>query len=442
MNLTNIAKLFNCTFPNDSLITGICIDSRKMKPGNLFIALSGENFDGYDFIDDAIAKGTVAVISNRANKQIDIPQIVVKDTVKALAKLASYHRKSIHCPVIALTGSNGKTTVKEMIASILPKPAHATPGNLNNHIGVPLSVLQLQPEHRYAVFELGANHPGEIAYTVAVVKPQVALINNIAPAHIEGFGSIDGVARTKGEIYQGLSDDGLAVVNADDNYTHFWDGILTNKKVLRYSLTKPADVYARDLSFDPQGFAHFELVLPIGHAKLVLRIPGEHTVRNALAAAACCFAVGISLDDIVEGLKQFRGVAGRMTFLNGKNESIIIDDTYNANLHSVLTAVDVLAARQGRRILVLGDLGELGAWTQQHHEEIGHAAYQRGIDLLLTCGNHSEYSSHAFGTTAKHYKNQDELAQDLLAKLDKDTTVLVKGSRSASMEKIVQQLLC
>lgn len=437
MNLTNIAKLFNSSCPNDFLITDICIDSRNLKPGNLFVALQGENFDGHNFIPDAVAKGAVAVICNRASQLVAVPQIIVNDTLNALAELAAYHRKSIHCPVIALTGSNGKTTVKEMIASILPKPAHATPGNLNNHIGAPLSVLQLRPEHLYAVFELGANHLGEIAHTVAVVKPQVALINNIAPAHIEGFGSIDGVAKAKGEIYQGLADDGTAVVNADDNYAHFWDKQLINKKVLRFSLNNPADVYARALEFDSQGLAHFDLVLPTGHAKVKLQIPGEHSVRNALAAAACCFAVGISKEVIVEGLKQFHGVSGRMTFLNGKNESIIIDDTYNANLHSVLTAVNVLATRQGRRILVLGDLGELGAFTQQHHEEIGHAAYRQGIELLMTCGNQSEFSAHAFGSKAKHYKNQEELAQDLLAKLDKETTVLVKGSRSAAMEKIV-----
>ncbi|CDZ75852.1 UDP-N-acetylmuramoyl-tripeptide--D-alanyl-D-alanine ligase [Legionella massiliensis] len=441
MNLKKIAELFNSSCSNDTFITGIGIDSRKVKPGNLFIALRGENFDGHDFIQNAVTNGAVAVLCTRLDSQVSVPQIIVDDTLQALAKLASFHRQTIYCPVIALTGSNGKTTVKEMIAAILPKPSHSTPGNLNNHIGAPLTVLQLQPEHRYAVFELGANHPGEIAYTVAIVKPQVALINNIAPAHIEGFGSIDGVARTKGEIYQGLSEEGLAVVNADDDYAHFWDDILANKKVLRFSLNKPADVYARNLSFDEQGCAHFELVLPTGHALVVLRIPGEHTVRNALASAACCYAVGISLEDIVEGLQQFRGVAGRMTFLSGKNQSVVIDDTYNANLRSVLTAVNVLAGRQGRRILVLGDLGELGAWTQQHHEEIGHAAYRQGIDLLLTCGTHSEYTSKAFGATAKHYKNQDELARDLLSKLDKDTTVLVKGSRSAAMEKIVQQLV-
>ncbi len=343
--------------------------------------------------------------------------------------------------MIALTGSNGKTTVKEMIAAILPKPAHATPGNLNNHIGAPLSVLRLRPEHRYAVFELGANHPGEIAYTVAIVKPQVALINNIAPAHIEGFGSIDGVARTKGEIYQGLAVGGTAIINDDDDYAHFWDELLIDKKIVRFSLTKPVDVYAQDISFNAQGWASFSLVLPSEHGQVNLQIPGEHTVRNALAAAACCYALGISLVDIVAGLQQFCGVAGRMTFLSGKNHSLVIDDTYNANLHSVLTAVKVLAKRQGRRILVLGDMGELGAWTQQHHEEVGYTAYRLGIDLLMTCGKHSEYSTRAFAGTAKHYPNHDELAQDLLPKLDKDTTVLVKGSRSAAMEKIVHWLV-
>lgn len=441
MNLNTIAKLFDSSCSNQDAITAVCIDSRKVKAGNLFIALRGDNFDGHDFIKDVADQGASAVICSKPNPQVNIPQFVVPDTLQALAKLASYYRQTIDCPVIALTGSNGKTSVKEMIASILPKPSHATPGNLNNHIGAPLSVLQLKPEHRYAVFELGANHPGEIAYTVAVVKPQVALINNIAPAHIEGFGSIDGVARAKGEIYEGLAASGTAVVNDDDGYAHFWDELLSGKKVLRFSLTRPVDVHAQNLTIDAQGFAHFDLVLPSGRERIALQVPGEHTVRNALAAAACCFAVGISLKDIAEGLERFRGVAGRMTFLQGKNQSLVIDDTYNANLRSVLTAVDVLAQRQGRRILVLGDMGELGAWTRQHHEEIGQAAQRQGIDLLMTCGIHSEYTTRAFGIAGKHYKNQEELAQELLTKLDKDTTVLVKGSRSSAMEKIVHQLV-
>lgn len=441
MNLTNIAKLLGLSCPSTAELTGVCIDSRQVKPGNLFLAIKGERVDGHDFAADAVAKGAIAILANRAIPEVTVPQFIVDEPVQALAKIAAHHRQSIHCPVIALTGSNGKTSVKEMIASILPKPAHATAGNLNNHLGVPLTALQLKPEHRYAVFELGANHIGEIAHTVAIVQPQVSLINNIAPAHIEGFGSIDGVAEAKGEIYQGLAAGGTAVINDDDDYAHFWDALLQDKKVLRFSLTKPVDIHARSIAFNEQGCAQFELALPSGQIEISLQVPGEHTVRNALAAASCCYAAGIALADIAQGLKQFRGVAGRMTFLAGKNKSLVIDDTYNANLRSVLTAVDVLAKRQGRRILVLGDLGELGVWTQPHHEAIGYAAQAQGIDLLLTCGRHSEHSTKAFGATARHYKNQEELARDLLDKLDERTTVLVKGSRSSAMEKIVQQLV-
>lgn len=441
MNLNNIAELLGSSCSSQARVEGVCIDSRQLKPGYLFIALKGERVDGHDFIEEVAGRGALAVICNEAKPNLAIPQFVVADSLEALTKIAAYHRQSIHCPVIALTGSNGKTTVKEMIAAILPKPAHATPGNLNNHIGAPLTILQLLPEHRYAVVELGANHLGEIAHTVALVQPQVSLINNIAPAHIEGFGSIDGVAQAKGEIYQGLAAGGTAIINEDDDYAHFWDSLLDDKKVLRFSLNKAVDIRADKVSYDKEGCAHFELVLPTGSQALSLKIPGEHSLRNALAAAACAFAVGISLAQITQGLSCFSGVAGRMTFLKGKNQSLVIDDTYNANLRSVLTAVEVLAKRQGRRILVLGDLGELGAWTKAHHEEIGHAAQRQGIDLLMTCGIHSESSSKAFGLAAKHYPNQEELARDLLNNLDEHTTILVKGSRSAAMEKIVHQLL-
>ncbi|KTC76786.1 UDP-N-acetylmuramoyl-tripeptide--D-alanyl-D-alanine ligase [Legionella brunensis] len=440
MNLNHIAKLLATSCSSNEVITGVCTDSRQLKPGNLFIALVGERFDGHDFIEEVAAKGAAAVVCNQKNNKVAMPQLLVDDTLKALGQIATYHRQTMNCPIIALTGSNGKTSVKEMIASILPKPAHATIGNLNNHIGAPLSVLQLNSTHRYAVFELGANHIGEIAYTAAIVQPDVALINNIAPAHIGEFGSIEGVARAKGEIYQALKG-GCAVVNDDDAYAHFWDDILVGKKVLRFSLTKPVDVYARNIHFNAQGFAQFDLILPSGHAQVTLQVPGEHTISNALAAASCSYAVGIALSDIVQGLNKFCGVPGRMTFLNGKNQSLVIDDTYNANLRSVLAAVSVLAKRQGYRILVLGDMGELGDWTQEHHEEIGHVAQKQGIDLLMTCGVYSAHTSKAFGVSARHYKNQEDLAQDLLGKLDANTTVLVKGSRSAGMEKIVRQLV-
>ncbi|WP_115303733.1 UDP-N-acetylmuramoyl-tripeptide--D-alanyl-D-alanine ligase [Legionella beliardensis] len=440
MNITNIMQQLGCQYNEPISITGVSIDSRKILPGYLFIALRGEKFDGHHFIADAQAKGAIAVLCEEKVSST-MPQFVVANTLQALTMMAKLHRNTITCPIIALTGSNGKTSVKEMIASILPKPAHATPGNLNNHIGVPLSVLQLKPEHRYAVFELGANHPGEIAHTVAIVEPQVTLINNIAPAHIEGFESIDGVARAKGEIHAGLTAGGTAIINDDDDYAHFWDELLVGKRIIRFSLTNKADVYARDVSFNDTGFASFTLVTPRGEQAITLQVPGEHMVRNALAAASSCYAVGISLKEIAEGLARFQGVSGRLTYLNGKNEAVVIDDTYNANLRSVLTAIDVLAKRPGRRILVLGDLGELGAWTEQHHEEIGYTAQQKGIDLLMTCGKHSVFSSKAFGSKARHYTTQEELTKDLLPWLDKTTTVLVKGSRSAGMEKIVHELV-
>ena len=238
MNLNTVASLLSQPVQLNAEITGVCIDSRLIEPGNLFIAISGERFDGHDFIKEVVAKGAVAVVVNRAMDGINIPQFIVSDTVDALAKIATGHRQTMTCPVIALTGSNGKTTVKEMIAAILPQPSHATKGNLNNHIGAPLSVLALSAEDRYAVFELGANHPGEIAHTVAIVRPDVTLINNIAPAHVEGFGSIDGVARAKGEIHQGLSETGIAVINADDAYAHFWDNIISDKKTIQFSIDK------------------------------------------------------------------------------------------------------------------------------------------------------------------------------------------------------------
>ncbi|MGQ3888426.1 UDP-N-acetylmuramoyl-tripeptide--D-alanyl-D-alanine ligase [Legionella sp. CNM-1927-20] len=441
MNITTLIQQLGCQYSEPLFVTGISIDSRKVLLGHLFIALRGEKFDGHHFMAEAQAKGAVAVLCERQIDDISMPQFVVKDTLRAMTEMAKLHRKTVICPVIALTGSNGKTSVKEMIASILPKPAHATPGNLNNHIGVPLSVLQLKPEHRYAVFELGANHIGEIAHTVKIVQPQVTLINNIAPAHIEGFGSIDGVARAKGEIYAGLAANGTAVVNDDDDYAHFWDNLLADKQTIRFSLAKQTDVYAKNFSLNEAGFASFTLVTALDERSITLQVPGEHMARNALAAASCCLAVGISLEEIAQGLQNFKGVSGRLTYLQGKNDSLVIDDTYNANLRSVLTAVEVLARRQGRRILVLGDLGELGTWTQQHHEEIGYVARRKGIDLLMTCGKHSVFSSKAFGSSARHYASQEELTKDLLSWLDKDTTVLVKGSRSASMEKIVHELV-
>jgi UDP-N-acetylmuramoyl-tripeptide--D-alanyl-D-alanine ligase len=444
MDLTQIAQYLGCldtVLPRP--IGGISIDTRHMSPGDLFVALKGAHFDGHDYMVAAIEAGAAAIVCERLNASIDRSlQLLVPDTLKALATMASCHRATIACPIIAVTGSNGKTSTKEMIYSILPKPALATQGNLNNHIGAPLSVMRLETSHRYAVFELGASHLNEISYTAAVVKPQVALITNIAPAHIEGFGSIEGVARAKGEIYESLDASGTAVINEDDAFAHFWDNIVASKRVLRFSLKKPADITVSDLSYNALGHASFTLVFPQGlRAAISLQVPGEHSVYNALAAAASCFALGIAIPDIEKGLNAFHGVAGRMAYREGVNHSLVIDDTYNANLRSVLAAVAVLAKRPGFRILVLGDMGELGTYTQAHHEEIGRIAQEQGINLVMTCGQHSIATSQAFGSPGKHYQNQEELVQELLTYLDKDTTVLVKGSRSARMEKIVHKIL-
>lgn len=441
MNLNAIAALFSQSCQDNTPVSGVCTDTRTIKPDNLFIAIQGERFDGHDFVKEAEARGAIAAVVSQKIPGVVIPQFLVADPIMALAKLATSHRQKIHCPVIALTGSNGKTSVKEMIASILPQPSLATKGNLNNHIGAPMSVLALNEQHRYAVFELGANHPGEIAHTVAIVQPDVTLINNIAPAHVEGFGSIDGVARAKGEIYQGLAASGTAVVNDDDVYAHFWDDLITDKKIIRFSASHDADVYAQDVVLDEHGRGHFSLILPNARADIELLVPGLHNVRNALAAAACCFAIGISIQDIQHGLNQFTGVKGRMTMLPGKNQSTIFDDTYNANLRSVLSALEVLAKRPGKKIFVFGDMGELGEWAVQHHQEVGQAARQLGIDQLFTCGQYSSLASEAFGEAGQHCLSQDDVVQKVIKELGPNTSVLVKGSRSSAMENIVHKLL-
>ncbi len=308
-------------------------------------------------------------------------------------------------------------------------------------MGLPLSILGLQSQHRYAVFELGANHQGEVASNVAIVKPQVTLINNIGPAHIQGFGSIEGVARAKGEIYEGLQAGGTAIVNEDDAYAHFWDPLLKSKKVLRFSQQKPVDITLSDLHYDEKNCGKFTLITPKGKIPIQLCLPGSHTVSNALAAAACTYALGISLEDIQKGLNHFNGVPGRLTFIVGKNKAQIIDDTYNANLRSVLAALSVLEQCKGNKIFVFGDMGELGESSLAHHQEVGKAAQRQGIDRLLTYGKISKEAALAFGPGAQHYTTQDALIADVLSLLNAQTTVLVKGSRSSQMEKIVQQLI-
>lgn len=441
MKLSEIANLFNCNILNDHQITDISIDSRNITPNSLFIAIKGENFDGHDFIDEAIKKGATSIISAKKINADNVSAIIVKDTIEALGALAKHHRSKFDLPVIALTGSNGKTTVKEMIASILPQPSFSSYANYNNHIGLPLNVLKMSDKHRFAVFELGANHIGEIAYTVDIVKPHVALINNIAPAHLEGFKTIDGVAKAKGEIYQGLNESGCAVINLDDNFAGSWDNILGNKNTLTFSLQQSADIQAVNITFDSLERGEFILKIFKDQRKIKLQVPGLHNIYNALAAAACACAIGLELDTICLGLEKFIGVKGRMSFQDGKNNSLIIDDTYNANLRSVLVALDVLSKCQGKKIFVFADMGELGKMARQHHEEVGLKAKEIGVDLLLTFGKNSEFTNKIFGGNSMHFDDKLKLTDFILNNLNHETTVLIKGSRSQKMEQVVHQLL-
>ena len=441
MNLHEIATWLGLSPVGEVKLTGVSIDSRTLLPGQLFVAVRGARVDGHAFIAEACAKGAAAVLASTPVAGLAVPQLIMPCTTDALGILATQHRKRLGCEVIAVTGSNGKTTVKDMIASLLPQPSFATRGNLNNHFGVPLSLLSLTPQHRYAVFELGANHRGEIAHTVAMVRPLVTLINNVAPAHLEGFGSLEGVAQAKGEIYQGLLPGGTAVLNADDAMASFWDTILAGKAVSRFSIKNPTTVHARDIHLLAEGGSRFILVTPEGEWPVTLQVPGVHNVSNALAAVSCIRALGLAVSDAPERLGQFSGVPGRLVFKRARAGARLIDDTYNANLRSVLAALAVLAAQSGQRILVLGDLGELGVHSEAHHQEIGVAARQLGIERVLTCGMHSLATARAFGPSARHYASREALLQDVLALIDEHTTVLVKGSRASAMEQIVQQLV-
>ena len=424
---------------NDEAFTGASMDSRYVAAHELFVALPGTRVDGHDFLPVARERGAVAALVER---KVDdpLPQVVVADARVALGKLAAWWRAHYTCPVIGLTGSNGKTTVKELLAAILERcgATLATQGNLNNDIGLPLTLLRLRSSHRYAVIEMGANHPGEIEYLTRIAQPDVALINNAGPAHLEGFGTVEGVAHAKGEIFLGLGPKGVAVINAGDAYVAVWERIAAAHRIVRFGLTKSADVSAQWEGDAASSRLH--LHTPAGSAHATLHLPGQHNVLNALAATAAALAVNVKLQDIALGLESAHGAPGRMQTKSGRNNSCIIDDTYNANPASVQAAIDVLAACRGRRILVLGDLAELGDDTVTLHRRIGAAAAAAGIDALYTVGTLSVHAAAAFSREHQHFANQEELMANLIPMLALGVTVLVKGSRSAHMERVVGAL--
>jgi UDP-N-acetylmuramoyl-tripeptide--D-alanyl-D-alanine ligase len=440
--------------PNVSF-TGVSTDSRTLRRGDLFVALSGERFDGGEFVGSAKEKGAVAALIQHAAVaaalSAGIPLIRVEDTRLGLGQLAQHWRSRFALPVIGVTGSNGKTTVKEMIASILRQAANgtvesgaqadpvlATEGNLNNDIGVPQMLLRLRQQHRYAVIEMGMNHIGEIAYLTRLAKPGVALITNAGAAHIEGLGSVEAVARAKAEIFSGLDQHGTAVINADDRYAPLWRECAGTRAIVDFGLREKARVSAEYQA--ERLINRIRLKLPDGEVELRLQAPGVHNVYNALAAAAAATALGIGKETIAAGLEGFRGVQGRLQKKPGLHHALLIDDTYNANPESVRAALAVLAATAGKKILVLGDMGELGTSAVDLHRAIGRDARNAGLDQLLTFGELSAYAAEAFGKGARHFNTIDELLEVTESLLADDVTLLVKGSRFMRMERVVRQL--
>jgi UDP-N-acetylmuramoyl-tripeptide--D-alanyl-D-alanine ligase len=424
-------------------IDSINTDSRALKQGELFLALKGPNFDAHRFLNKVGELGCAAVIVDH-QCELNIPQIIVSDTHKALGEIAAYVKEKVGPKTVAITGSSGKTTVKEMVAAILSRLGNvlATKGNFNNDIGVPLTLLRLEKEHDFAVVELGANHMGEIAYTTALVKPDVAIINNIAAAHLEGFGDLCGVARAKGEIFEGLNSKGVALYNQDCKLANKWQWRLTDKIVRKFSCYQEADCFSSDVTLDEDGCASFTLNTYQGHAYIELTVPGKHNVCNAVAAATIALEFGANLNDIRLGLLDMSPVQGRMNLHQLSETFKLIDDTYNANVESIKAATDLLSSYPGRRVLILGDMGELGAEARGYHQEVGEYAKECNIDDLLTIGVLSQSTADAFN--GRHFSERAQLMRCLISLLKnehKNISILVKGSRSARMENVVKDII-
>ncbi|WP_113907081.1 UDP-N-acetylmuramoyl-tripeptide--D-alanyl-D-alanine ligase [Aliidiomarina celeris] len=442
----------------NACIGNVSIDSRAVQPGDLFICIRGPKFDGHDYVSQAEEAGATAIVTER-ELTTTLPQIRVANTHQALGALAAAVKRTVAPKTIAITGSSGKTTVKEMVASILRQQGQvlATAGNFNNDIGVPLTLLRLTEEHEFAVIELGANHRGEIAYTTGLTRPDVALINNVAPAHVEGFGDICGVCKAKTEIFKGLDPKGVAVTWADSDFHSFWLKALAGRNHITFSAkpTPPtgnaedrASVWAENIELNNSGCATFTLRTESLSGKVELTVPGLHNVNNALAAATCCLALAVPLEQIIYGLAAVQPVPGRMWVHQPYAGVRVIDDTYNANVGSAKAALDVLASLPGRRIFVLGDMGELGEQARAYHAEIGAYAITAGIDGLYTIGVLSQSASEVFnGHGGRHFEHQQGVVRALGQAIEDaqqhqhELTILVKGSRSAQMENVVKGLL-
>ncbi|WP_206860009.1 UDP-N-acetylmuramoyl-tripeptide--D-alanyl-D-alanine ligase [Lysobacter changpingensis] len=447
--LSDIARMTHGRLVGDDrTVDAIATDTRALPQGGaaLFVALKGERFDGHDHVAKAAQAGVAAALVSR-EVDASVPQVVVADTERALADLAAaVHRERLEQggaqKVVAITGSNGKTSVKALTLAILERVGrtYATPGNRNNEIGLPLAVIDAPEDVQFAIYEMGAGKPGDIAYLTDVVRPDVSIVNNIAPGHLERMGSLLGVADTKAAIYDALPGEGVAVINADDAFAPYFAERAHGRRLLRFGLEASADLTARDIRATIDG-SSFTLVTPQGDADITLALPGRHNVSNALAAAGLALSVGASLQQVAEGLNAARPVAGRLITHRLGNGAVLIDDSYNANPGSLAAAIDTLAAGGGEAWLVLGDMRELGADAEAMHAEAGRRAKGAGIRRLLTLGAYSAAASQAFGEGATHFETHDALAGVLRNELREGVRVLVKGSRGSAMDRIVAALV-
>jgi UDP-N-acetylmuramoyl-tripeptide--D-alanyl-D-alanine ligase len=422
---------------DDVTLTGFALDSRKARAGELFVALAGERADGHDFVEQAARQGAAAALVQRA-LPIAVPQIVVGQAAEALAAIARHWRRQLALALVGITGSNGKTTVKEMLAAILARvgPTLSTAGNYNNELGVPVTLGRLEREHRFAVVEMGCGQPGDIRFLAELAAPRVGVVTNAGPAHLERLGSIEGVARTKGEMFQALPNDGVAIINADDRFADFWRGLAGHCRQLSFGLSAGADV--RVLSAPGP---MLEIDTPAGRIKTTLALPGDHNRLNALAATAAALALEIDPAHIAAGLASMHSLPGRLEAHRTAGGWTLLDDTYNANPASLYAGLKVISDQDGEAWLVLGDMAELGPDSDRMHAEMGQSAADLGVARLFTVGRYSEAASLAFGRGAWHYASHAELIADLAGSVHAGVICLVKGSRSSAMEQVVQALI-
>jgi UDP-N-acetylmuramoyl-tripeptide--D-alanyl-D-alanine ligase len=442
MTLDEAAEVLQGRVQGPSLrFSGVTTDSRAVNAGDLFVALKGERFDGHAYVQEAARRGAAAALTSQiVAGDLPVSQVIVADTRLALGKLAAHWRERHPLPLVALTGSNGKTTVKEMLAAIVAEHCDgrsavlATQGNLNNDIGVPLTLLRLREHHRYAVIEMGMNHAGEIDYLTRIAQPSVAIVNNAQRAHVGILGSVEAIAHAKGEIYAGLSPSGIAVVNEDDPFADYWKSLNAGRRIVTFGLSESADVRATVAD------SQVRIVTPADAFAVTLKVAGEHNVRNALAACAAAHALEIPPHAMQGGLAGFAGVPGRLQRRHCVSGSLVIDDTYNANPESMKAAITVLARERARKVFVMGDMAELGEASPAMHAEVGRFARTSGINALLALGEASRHAAEAFGAGAMHFAAFDLLSEAARREAAGGVAILVKGSRSMQMERVVEAL--